>query len=109
MPLSKSNRYLSKSRFKLALECMTKMYHTGKKKEYADQNNDDPFLKALAEGGFQVDELASYLFSNLYPKTTHFTEASDAQQKAIANARLRYCVWDTIAMVLEACRETRNN
>jgi len=57
------NRYLSKSRFKLALECVTKLYYTGKKKEYADQNLDDPFLRALAEGGFQVGELAKYMFS----------------------------------------------
>jgi hypothetical protein len=54
--------YLTKSRFKLGLECLTKLYYTGKKKEYADQNLDDPFLKALAEGGFQVGELSKYMF-----------------------------------------------
>jgi hypothetical protein len=56
--------YLSKSRFKLALECMTKLYYTGKKEEYADENNSDPFLEALAKGGFQVGELAKYYFSD---------------------------------------------
>ncbi len=55
-------RYLTKSRFKLALECITKLYYTGKKSEYADQNLDDPFLIALAQGGFQVGELAKYMF-----------------------------------------------
>ncbi len=54
--------YLTKSRFKLALECLTKLYYTGKKEEYADQSLDDPFLQALAEGGFQVGELAKYMF-----------------------------------------------
>lgn len=55
-------RYLTKSRFKLALECETKLFYTKKEHEYADQNLDDPFLKNLAEGGFQVGELAKYYF-----------------------------------------------
>ncbi len=50
-------RYLTKSRFKLATECPTKLFYT-RKKEYADQSLDDSFLEALAEGGYQVGELA---------------------------------------------------
>ena len=50
-------RYLTKSRFKLATECPTKLFYTGKP-EYADQSMEDSFLAALAEGGFQVGELA---------------------------------------------------
>ncbi|HNW77102.1 MAG TPA: DUF2779 domain-containing protein [Bacteroidales bacterium] len=50
-------RYLTKSRFKLALECETKLLYTGKP-EYPDKKVDDPFLESLAEGGFQVGELA---------------------------------------------------
>ena len=50
-------RVLSKSRFKLGLECSNKLYYTGKK-EYANQKNENPFLEALAKGGFQVEELA---------------------------------------------------
>jgi len=51
-------RYLTKSRFKIAMDCQTKLFYTGKRKEYADQSIDDSFLKVLAEGGFQVGELA---------------------------------------------------
>jgi hypothetical protein len=51
-------RYLTKSRFKLALECPTKLFYTKKESVYADQKQADPFLEALAEGGFQVGELA---------------------------------------------------
>ena len=51
------NRYLTKSRFKLALECETKLFYTHKD-EYCDQKVEDSFLEALAEGGFQVGELA---------------------------------------------------
>jgi len=49
--------YLTKSLFKLALECETKLFYA-KKKEYPDQKIDDSFLESLAEGGFQVGELA---------------------------------------------------
>ncbi len=55
-------RYLTKSRFKRALDCPPKLYYCNKKEEYADQSLDDSFLQALAEGGFQVGELAKYLF-----------------------------------------------
>src|SRR5688572_25424515 len=54
-------RYLTKSRFKLAMECPTKLFYTGKK-EYANQKLSDPFLAALADGGFQVGRLAQCYF-----------------------------------------------
>ncbi|MEA9357256.1 DUF2779 domain-containing protein [Bacteriovorax sp. PP10] len=55
-------RYLTKSRFKMALECPTKLYYTKKPKEYADSSIDDPFMEALAKGGFQVGELAKLYY-----------------------------------------------
>lgn len=51
-------RYLTKSRYKLGLECPTKLFYTNKPKEYANVKIDDPFLMALADGGFQVEALA---------------------------------------------------
>lgn len=60
MPPSPAPRYLTKSRFKTALECPTKLFYTGKK-EYANSSADDEFLRALAEGGFQVGELAKLM------------------------------------------------
>jgi hypothetical protein len=53
-----TNRYLTKSRFKLAVECPTKLFYTGKGKEYKDAMVEDDFLAMLAEGGYQVGELA---------------------------------------------------
>ena len=50
-------RYLTKSRFKLALDCPAKLYYTGKS-QYPDTKKDDAFLEALAEGGYQVGALA---------------------------------------------------
>jgi hypothetical protein len=51
-------KYLTKSKFKLATECPTKLFYTGKKDEYTNASLDNPFLEALAEGGYQVGELA---------------------------------------------------
>jgi hypothetical protein len=50
-------RLLTKTRFKTGCECPTKLFFTGKN-EYGNNNKDNAFLKALAEGGFQVGELA---------------------------------------------------
>jgi len=51
--------YLTKSRFKSALECPTKLFYTSND-DYANTMDEDEFLMALAEGGFQVGELAKY-------------------------------------------------
>lgn len=56
-------KVLSKSRFKLGLECPNKLFYTNKK-EYANTKMSDPFLEALAEGGFQVEELARMHYPN---------------------------------------------
>jgi hypothetical protein len=50
-------RYLTKSTFKTAHECPTKLSYV-KKPEYFSTKQDNSFLLALADGGFQVGELA---------------------------------------------------
>ena len=57
-------RYLTKSRFKMALDCPTTLFYTKKEGVYACNSLDDPFLKALANGGFQVGELAKCYYPN---------------------------------------------
>lgn len=54
---------LTKSRFKTALECPNKLFFTSKK-EYANNKSEDPFLQALASGGFQVEALARLHYPN---------------------------------------------
>ena len=49
---------LSKSRFKQGLECPNKLYFSNNKEVYHNVKNNDPFLQALASGGFQVEEYA---------------------------------------------------
>ncbi len=53
-----SPRYLTKSRFKLAAECPTKLFYTGKDKVYRNKMQEDSFLAMLADGGYQVGSLA---------------------------------------------------
>ena len=50
-------KLLTKSRYKLGLECPNKLYYT-RKESYANLKKEDTFLEALAQGGFQVEELA---------------------------------------------------
>ena len=56
-------RVLSKSRFKLGLECPNKLYFTNDT-TFANIKSDDSFLKSLADGGFQVEELARLHYKN---------------------------------------------
>jgi Domain of unknown function(DUF2779) len=51
---------LSKSDFKLARSCATKLYY--RELGYPDARDDDPYLEMLAEGGYMVEILAKQLF-----------------------------------------------
>ena len=57
----KKKPLLTKSRFKVGSECPTKLYYLDNQ-EYGNKKADDPFLRALAEGGFQVGELAKIYY-----------------------------------------------
>ncbi len=71
-------RYLTKSRFKLAVECPTKLYYTGKHTEYRNLKQEDTFLQALADGGFQVGKMATMLS----PKGIEITARTNDQAEA---------------------------
>jgi hypothetical protein len=76
-------RYLTKTRFKQATECPTKLFYTKKEKEYADQSREDSFLAALAEGGYQVGELAK-----AYHPDGHDIKSLDLEQSVAETNRL---------------------
>jgi hypothetical protein len=69
---------LTKSRFKLALDCPTKLFYTGKADVYPDRMREDEFLQALADGGFQIGELAKLMF----PGGIEITSRSHDEQVA---------------------------
>lgn len=73
-------RYLSKSRFKTATSCPSKLFYTGKH-TYEDQSNADSFLEALAEGGYQVGELAKcYYPGGIEIESLYYDEALEQTQ-----------------------------
>ena len=78
----KRPRYLTKLRYKIGLECPTKLYYTGKK-EYPDTKMDDPFMAALAQGGYQVGELAKHYFLDGHDITSLDYEEAEAQTNAL--------------------------
>jgi hypothetical protein len=55
--------YLTKSLFKIGFECPAKLRYA-KDASYGNNQKDNEFLQALAEGGFQVGELAKLMFSD---------------------------------------------
>jgi hypothetical protein len=72
------SRYLTKSRFKLATECSTKLFYTGKS-DYFNTRQNDSFMEALADGGFQVGELAKLI----YPGGVEITEANSDRAESV--------------------------
>jgi len=54
--------HLTKSLFKIAEECPAKLYYAMHDEQYNNVQIDDPFMAALADGGFQVGELAKLYY-----------------------------------------------
>jgi hypothetical protein len=80
----KQNRFLTKSRIKLALGCPTKLAYTSDK-SYKNTKSDDSFLAALADGGFQVGELAKLM----YPGGTEIMSKDHDEAEAETSALLQ--------------------
>ena len=51
-------KLFTKSAFKQALFCPTSLYYYYDDQNYANQNREDDFLQALADGGNQAGDLA---------------------------------------------------
>ena len=73
---------LSKSRFTMGLSCPTKLFFAGNK-SFANQSLEDSFLAALAEGGFQVGELAKLYFPDGVEVETLDEEKAIAETNAL--------------------------
>jgi hypothetical protein len=53
---------LTKSRFKLAIECPTKLHYAKRENGYRNRNENNEFLASLADGGHQVGSLAKFKY-----------------------------------------------
>jgi hypothetical protein len=62
---------ISKSEFKVALTCPTKLYYL--KKEYPSRKDEDSHLEYLAEGGYMVELMAKLLHRKAVTIQPHFT------------------------------------
>ena len=66
--------FLTKTRFKIGLECPTKLYYLSK--DYPSSKDSNEFLKVHADGGHQVGEYAKYVIQAKYPNHK-FVDLSD--------------------------------
>ncbi len=73
--------YLSKSDFKVAQTCPTKLYY--KKLKYPSNLDDNPYLEFLADGGYMIETIAKLMFPSGVEVPFETPEAS-----AAATARL---------------------
>lgn len=75
--------YLTKSDFKKARECPTKLYY--KKNKYPSRLDDDPYLAFLADGGFMVETMSRALFpeGDTIGDWANPEKAFEATQKAV--------------------------
>lgn len=89
--------YLTKSRFKLALSCPTKLYYGAKENNYENTQADDPFMSALAEGGYQVGELAKFLISN-NPKREDITINTLEYEEALLKTSEKRAIQGRVAI-----------
>ncbi|MDD9951138.1 MAG: DUF2779 domain-containing protein [Zetaproteobacteria bacterium] len=55
-------RLMTKSDFKRVRQCPTQLFYHRNPEQYTNQTSENPFLAALAEGGFQVGELAKLYY-----------------------------------------------
>lgn len=99
-PTSAKKRYYTKSRYKTSCECPTKLYYASHA-EYGNKKLDDPFLRALAKGGFQVGALAKVYYPDGHDITAIDYETSLRETAAllkqdevtIFEAAIRYEDW----------------
>jgi len=93
-------KLLTKSKFKMALECPTKLWYCDRPDEYTNKLDENSFLKALAEGGAQVEALARYYFPDgISIEASSTKEALDKTQELIQ--------WDSVTL-FEASFQYRN-
>ena len=71
---------LTKSRFKLGLECPTKVFYDANRDLYRNLSSEDDFLQMLAYGGHQVGALAKIRFEREDPEAIEVTDLNQDDQ-----------------------------
>lgn len=79
---------LTKSALSSALTCPTKLFYAADK-NYGNQSINDTFLAALAEGGFQIGELAKLYFpGGVYVETLDVDNAVKQTDELLQNEEI---------------------
>lgn len=76
-------KYLSKSDFKVAKTCATKLYY--KKNKYSSLNEDNDYLSLLADGGFMIGKLAQLLYPEGYEIEGNVTDSINLTEQIISS------------------------
>lgn len=76
-------KYLSKSDFKVAKTCATKLYY--KKNKYSSLNEENDYLSLLADGGFMIGKLAQLLFPEGYEIEGNVTDSINLTEQIISS------------------------
>ena len=84
--------YLSKSDFKVAQTCATKLYY--KKNKYPSQKDENEYLALLADGGFMIGKLAQLL----YPDGKEIVEGRGKQNQAIEDTERLLSEYENITL-----------
>ena len=79
---------LTKSRFKLGLDCPTKVFYDANREVYQNLSSKDEFLQMLAYGGHQVGALAKVMFERDDPQAIEVTDSKQEDQIAATKALL---------------------
>lgn len=87
-------KHLTKSIFKVGLECPRKLFYHKKPAEYFNGKAEDPFLESLAQGGYQVGALAQLK----YPGGIEIKE----RDYVVAAANTQKCLTEEHAVLFEA-------
>ena len=87
-------KILSKSRFKLGLECPNKFFFTGKE-EYGNQKKWKPIFKSIGFCWFSSGGAALTAYTKL-----QYQDLLEIERSEITNSLLKYCELDTLAMVM---------
>jgi len=76
-------KYLSKSDFKVAQTCATKLYY--KKNKYPSLNEENDYLNLLADGGFMIGKLAQLLYPEGYEIEGNVTDSINLTEQLISS------------------------
>lgn len=107
-------QFLTKSLFLIGLQCPRKLYYQTHPDVYQNERIEDPFIQALAEGGFQVGALAKVYhpegvdLSALYPDEALIKTIELLNQKKVTIFEATF-IHENLLVRVDVLRKNGNN